>query len=63
MAERLAALEEFLSRSQEPAMIFNMIAVSPYGSPAWKQKMADYDVAIKSGKLEYEEVLTNMTIE
>ena len=59
---RLATLEELLSGHEEPAMIFNMCAVSPYASNGWKEAMADYDVAIKSGKLEYEEVLLDIAL-
>lgn len=58
---RLSALEELLS-SQDTAMVFNILAASPYADPAWKIKMADFDAAIKSGKLEYEEVLTDIAL-
>lgn len=50
----ITALEILLSK-QEPAMIFNIIASQ--AGPDLKEKMANYDVAIKSGKLEYEEAL------
>ncbi len=62
VSARLAALEELFFRAGDPAMIFNIAAVSPYADEAWKKKMADYDVAIKSGKLEYEEVLTDLAL-
>ncbi|MBI2024998.1 MAG: hypothetical protein HYT03_02865 [Candidatus Harrisonbacteria bacterium] len=53
----LAALSILLEK-EEPAMIFNMLAASAR-TPAAKSKMADYDAAIKSGKLEYPEALTD----
>ncbi len=58
-AYKLAALERLLSEN-EPAMIFNFIA-SRAGADL-KTKMADLDVAIKSGKLEYEEALTDLAV-
>jgi len=61
VGKRLSLLEELFSRSQDPAMIFNMLSVF-IKSPAGKEKMADYDVAIKSGKLEYEEALTDLLL-
>ncbi len=45
---------ERLMHSEDAAKIFNVFAAMARD----KNKMADYDVAIKSGKLEYEEVLT-----
>lgn len=46
---------EILLNKQDPAKIFNIIASQ--AGPELKEKMADYDVAIKSGKLDYEEAL------
>lgn len=51
---RLPLLEQLL-RNEDPAKIFNLLTVA---APAGRQcTFADYDVAVKSGKLEYEEVL------
>lgn len=58
-AARLSALEELFSRSQDPGMIFN---ISSAMAGADKIKMADYDAAVKSGELEYEEVLTDLAL-
>lgn len=55
----ITALEILLSK-QEPAMIFNIIASQ--AGPDLKEKMANYDVAIKSGKLEYEEALLDVIL-
>lgn len=60
--ERLRIFEELLARNTDPAMIFNITAVSPYEKKEWKELMADYDTAVKSGKLEYEEVMLDMIL-
>ncbi|MDD5547877.1 MAG: hypothetical protein PHN74_03245, partial [Candidatus Pacebacteria bacterium] len=59
---RLAILEELFSRSQDPGMIFNMMAASPYSTVKQKIEFADYDVAVKSGKMDYEEVLLSVCL-
>ncbi len=56
---RLSALA-YLLENEEPAAVFNVFA--SIASPELKIKMADYDVAIKSGKLEYEEALLDLAI-
>lgn len=58
-AGRLRALWYALETT-EPAAVFNMLATLVSGGD--KIKMADYDVAIKSGKLEYEEALLDFII-
>jgi len=60
---RLSLLEELLERSEGPRMIFNILVASPYQDQAEKEKAADYDVAVKSGKLEYEEALLDLCLE
>lgn len=60
---KLALLEDLLSGNNDPAMIFNMTAASPYLDKTQKIKMADYDAAVKTGKLEYDEVLLSMMLE
>jgi len=62
VGERLKFLEDLLRRGVDPAMIFNISAASPYLTKEQKIEMANYDVAIKSGKLEYEEVLLSMML-
>ena len=54
----LAALE-LLLKDHDPAKIFNIIASQARDS---KRQLADYDVAIKSGKLGYEEALLDLMI-
>lgn len=65
--ERLVALEFLLSELREdPARIFNGLA---YGRPANAQaarqigaRLAEYDVSVKSGRLEYEEALLDLAL-
>lgn len=62
LKDRLVALELILSdRKDEPAKVFNMLAFR-LRSEAEANLLADYDVAIKSGKLEYEEVLLDYAL-
>ncbi|HEY4475349.1 MAG TPA: hypothetical protein VJB92_01325 [Candidatus Paceibacterota bacterium] len=56
---RLSALA-YLLENEEPAAVFNVTA--SIADPEMKIKMADYDVAVKSGKLEYEECLLDLVI-
>lgn len=62
--ERLAALEILLTKLKEdPARVFNGLAYSvPRGTlpETWFKMMADYDVAVKSGKMDYAEALVDM---
>jgi len=56
---RLWALEKMLAMGDPPPKIFNILASQ------WREKtsaMAEYDVKIKSGKLEYEEALVDLVI-
>lgn len=58
---KLKILEELFSRANDPAMIFNMYSIFSR-TPEDKSQMADYDAAIKSGKLEYEEALLSLCL-
>lgn len=62
ISERLRIFDELLDRNEDPAMLFNMIAVAPYEGKRWKEMVADYDASVKSGKLEYEEVLLDIAL-
>lgn len=57
---RLSALEGLFLGGESPARLFNLIAYQVSGSVA--SVLALYDIAIKSGKLEYEEALTDFGI-
>ena len=56
---KLSALGRLLE-DEEPAAVFNVLASIVYGQE--KNLMADYDAAIKSGKLEYEEALLDFIL-
>ena len=59
LAERLTALERIFA-SREPAVkFFNVLA---YGGPEYLRRFAEYDVMIKSGKLEYDEALLDSVL-
>ena len=56
---RLLAFEKMLALNDPPAKIFNILASQ------WQEKipqLAEYDFAVKSGKLEYEEVLLELLV-
>ncbi|MBI2036779.1 MAG: hypothetical protein HYT14_00240 [Candidatus Liptonbacteria bacterium] len=56
---RLAALEKLSRRRHDPGMIFNRLA---YRDAKKLPVFADYDVLVKSGKLDYEEALLALAI-
>jgi DNA polymerase III delta subunit len=56
---RLYAFEMMLAANDPPAKIFNILASQ------WQEKtphMAEYDLAVKSGKVDYEEALVDLLI-
>jgi len=56
---RLASLEKLISANEPLPKIFNMLL---YGWPDKLQQLAQYDAAIKSGKLDYEEALVDAVL-
>jgi len=59
-AARLVALERILATGDHPPKIFNILASQ------WREKtpqMAEYDLKVKSGKLDYEEVLVDLALD
>ncbi|MBZ1348910.1 MAG: hypothetical protein KY053_01600 [Candidatus Liptonbacteria bacterium] len=64
--ERLIALELLLSGlKEEPARIFNNLAYGNFfylSCGDWYKKLADYDVFIKTGKMDYKEALLDFII-
>lgn len=59
MKNRLYAFETMLVGNDPPAKIFNILASQ------WQEKtphMAEYDLAVKSGKVDYEEALVDLLI-
>lgn len=60
--QRLPALERLLSeRHDDTGRIFNTVAFYPKNSNE-AERLADFDVEIKSGRLEYEEVLLELAL-
>lgn len=59
IAERLLSFERLLDARNDPAKIFNILA---YQDQSQLRRFADYDVEIKSGKLEYEEALLELAL-
>ena len=62
VGSRLGTLEELFERGADSAMIFNIFSASPYLNKEQKIMMANYDAEIKSGRLEYDEVLLDMML-
>ena len=58
LSGRLMALELLLAENEEPAKIFNILAAQKN----LKNKFANYDLLVKSGRLEYEEVLLDFVL-
>jgi DNA polymerase III delta subunit len=59
LRNRLYALEKLFATNDPPAKLFNILASQ------WKEKLpqcAEFDFAVKSGKLEYEEALVALVI-
>ena len=54
IGEKLTAIEQLFIQRESPSYIFNSLAYQVRGKAA--VQFADYDVLVKSGKLEYEEV-------
>lgn len=60
--DRILNLETLLSdRGDEPAKVFNMLGFG-FASSELINMLADYDVMIKSGKLDYEEALLDLAL-
>jgi len=59
VAARLWALEKVFGTNDPPAKIFNILA---YQLPDKLQMLANYDLMVKSGKIEYEEALLDLVI-
>lgn len=59
VATRLWALEKMFAQNEPPPKIFNILASQWYLKIP---QMAEYDLKIKSGKLEYEEALVDLIL-
>jgi DNA polymerase III delta subunit len=61
LPSRLGALENMFLQREAPSYVFNSLGFQAKGKAALR--LADYDVSIKSGGLEYEEALTDFVID
>lgn len=59
LAKRLATLEKLFAMNEPAGKIFNILA---YQLPGKSPRFAAYDLAVKSGRCDYEEVLVDLLI-
>ena len=59
VTKRLYALEKVFASQEPAAKIFNILAAQ---AGELTPRFAEYDIEIKSGKLEYEEVLLDLVL-
>lgn len=59
LEQKLWALEKVLGSNEPPAKVFNILA---YQLPDKLSDLAEYDLMVKSGKLEYEEALVDLVL-
>lgn len=62
ISESLFSLEMLFFNREEPAKIFNFLAASKRKTKDLTEKLAQYDVLVKLGKLDYEEVLLDLAL-
>jgi DNA polymerase III delta subunit len=62
LARRIIALEKLFISQEEPIKIFNIFASLNWLPRQIIKKLADCDIMIKSGKMEYEEVLVDLAL-
>jgi DNA polymerase III delta subunit len=62
LSQKVIALEKLFIAQEEPIKIFNILASLKRLSGTLLQKLADYDVMVKSGKMDYEEVLIDLAL-
>lgn len=62
LSQRIIALEKLFIIQEEPAKIFNFFASLNQLPTSLIKKLADYDVMVKSGKMDYDEVLVDLAL-
>jgi len=62
LGQRIIALEKLFISQEEPVKIFNILASLKRLPTKLIQKLADYDIMVKSGKIDYEEVLLDLAL-
>lgn len=60
--EKIVALEKLFLNQEEPLKIFNILSSSQRLSRNLIQKLAAYDVMVKSGKMDHAEVLVDLAL-
>ncbi|MFH0712403.1 MAG: hypothetical protein V2A55_00875 [Candidatus Jorgensenbacteria bacterium] len=60
IGRKLGAFEKALLQREAPSYIFNSLGFQAQGKPALQ--LADYDISLKSGGLEYEEAVTDFIL-
>jgi len=62
LSEKLGMLEDLSYLQEEPVKIFNILASRQQLPSDFLEQLADYDVMVKSGKLEYDDVLLDLVL-
>lgn len=62
LSKKMVVLEKLFLVQEEPVKIFNILASRNFLPKELIKRLADYDVMIKSGKMDYEEVLLDLVI-
>ncbi len=62
LGQKLNSLENLFLAIEEPAKIFNFLSANPFLNFNLLKSMADYDVLVKSGKLDYETALVDLCL-
>ncbi len=62
ISRKITALEELFLSQEESVKVFNILAAGKRLSLEMLEKLADYDIAVKSGKLDYDEVLLDLAL-
>jgi len=62
VSQKIVSLEKLFIIDEEPVKIFNIMASLKYLPKELIQKLANYDVMLKSGKLDYEEILIDLAL-
>lgn len=62
LSQRIIALEKLFLVQEEPAKIFNFFASLNRLPQNLIKKLADYDVMVKSGKIDYDEILVDLAL-
>ena len=61
-SQKLAMYEKMMVLREEPVKIFNILQSLNYVSKELLERLADYDIMVKSGKMEYDDVILDLII-